>query len=455
MADEHATTATTDDAGLSTAVPPVGHGSLLGLPRQFAALTVSAMLVAAVVYSAWWGTTPEQNTDSVQYLATASDLSDGRLEQMPNVAPGYPLLLIVTGSTDGPGPALFFTQLVAYFAVAWLVLALSVRFELRLRWRVVLLAALLSPPLVEWTAAVYTETLTTLLVTLGVYLAVRWVETDRLGWLVGVGVASLAATVLLVGAVSVHNGVRFDYPATTPLAGWHLLTRTAPFLEQADQTPLTTELIAMRNEKMLQGDEHEPYVMLWLERERVEAATGMSPRELDRELLRLDARLIAQNPLDYLLAVGNVAPTFVFPSASTKATGGHSAVQLLFAVASFAVVALFVVQVLLVAALAVARRVGASFRTPLDRPETRLCYVLVLGLAAYLFVVSTAFDIGLARYRVPLDPLLLLVTFGGWRAVSKAVAGLDRHGDRRERVNHGRRKRYEQEPQMPLSNAER
>jgi hypothetical protein len=282
-----------------------------------------------------------------------------------------------------------------------------------------------------------------------------WRRQRRAAQVLRVGVASLAATVLLVGAVSVHNGVRFDYPATTPLAGWHLLTRTAPFLEQADQTPLTTELIAMRNEKMLQGDEHEPYVMLWLERERVEAATGMSPRELDRELLRLDARLIAQNPLDYLLAVGNVAPTFVFPSASTKATGGHSAVQLLFAVASFAVVALFVVQVLLVAALAVARRVGASFRTPLDRPETRLCYVLVLGLAAYLFVVSTAFDIGLARYRVPLDPLLLLVTFGGWRAVSKAVAGLDRHGDRRERVNHGRRKRYEQEPQMPLSNAER
>ncbi len=67
------------------------------------------------LYANSWFFAPFLDSDSLEYFITAQDLADGSLDQLNNRAPGYPLLLVLTGSTLIGFRTLYIMQLIAHF----------------------------------------------------------------------------------------------------------------------------------------------------------------------------------------------------------------------------------------------------------------------------------------------------------------------------------------------------
>lgn len=83
---------------------------------------------------------------------------------------------------------------------------------------------------------------------------------------------------------------------------------------------------------------------IWPARPEVEHAVGLHGSDLDRYMVRLNLRLIAGNPFDYLLAVGGAAAGYVLPATTDKASGGTRLGQAAFGMAHVAVLAGFIAQ---------------------------------------------------------------------------------------------------------------
>src|SRR5688572_8220994 len=94
--------------------------SVTGLPARTAAAYALLFLIAAGAYWWAWPEAPVQEGDSPQYLEVARDLADLKLDALHDRAPGYPMLLVATGSADEPTRTLFVVSLVLHFASVWL-----------------------------------------------------------------------------------------------------------------------------------------------------------------------------------------------------------------------------------------------------------------------------------------------------------------------------------------------
>src|SRR5437867_313165 len=105
--------------------------TVAGLPLRTAAVYALLFAGAFWFYTAVWATVPIMQPDSWSYLKAAQDLSDFHIDQLQSRAPGYPLLLVLTGSTELPSRALFFVSLLLHFACIWLLA--SVLYHARLK----------------------------------------------------------------------------------------------------------------------------------------------------------------------------------------------------------------------------------------------------------------------------------------------------------------------------------
>src|ERR1051326_2591831 len=85
--------------GLLRNTDDYGH-SIGGLPLRTAVTYVSLFVIGFVFYSAMWTTAPIMVSDSPTYITAAESLSNFQLSQ--SRTPGYPILLILTGSTQKP-----------------------------------------------------------------------------------------------------------------------------------------------------------------------------------------------------------------------------------------------------------------------------------------------------------------------------------------------------------------
>lgn len=301
----------------------MGQRVIFGVDARALAGSAAVAAFATIALVAIWGSTPVTYPDTMSHLELARDLADGRLEAMPNAAPGYALVLILTRSADVPGVNLLLAQIVMCWLTIFFVLKLVSRYGASWKWLIVLTALMVAPPMMEPVFNAATETTATFLLVAGTTAAMCWYDSRRLRWLGAAGAlfglsalvrpsfqlvavvlgaaagivvwrqrrslaslaavvaVSLAGTVVLVGGVSAYNGARFDYPGLTPLAGWHLMTRTGGFLDDIPDSDaaLRTSLITLRNSQMIApGNTPTPNRMLWRSRWQVEQATGLSPR---------------------------------------------------------------------------------------------------------------------------------------------------------------------------------
>src|SRR5574339_167049 len=88
--------------------------TLTGLPVR-TAVAYAVLFTAAFMAYAWlWPQAPVMEGDSPQYLEVARDLTDFRIDALHDRTPGYPLLLVLTGSTETPTRALFYASLLLH-----------------------------------------------------------------------------------------------------------------------------------------------------------------------------------------------------------------------------------------------------------------------------------------------------------------------------------------------------
>jgi hypothetical protein len=162
-------------------------------------------------------------------------------------------------------------------------------------------------------------------------------------------------------------------------------------------------------------------VYIWGVQNKVAKAAGLGRPEIDTYMLRLNLRLIAEHPLEYVSVVGDATSDYSALSATGLAFAESKALQLGYALLHYLIVALFVVQVVAVMGLQFARRLGAKLRGPFTDPRAMPVWWIGLAIVLYNALVSVTIEVGDPRSRTPTDCLILLVVFGGMYMSAEAL----------------------------------
>ena len=85
-------------------------------------------LLAFLFYSVTWQNVNMTKADTIGYTKLMSDISDGQIDEITTRTPGYPLLLLLTGSSQDSNSILFFVQLLMY--VLCVILLSNILYEL-------------------------------------------------------------------------------------------------------------------------------------------------------------------------------------------------------------------------------------------------------------------------------------------------------------------------------------
>ena len=150
-----------------------------GLPFSTATTYALLFAIAFAFYSLLWSNAPIMAPDSPSYLKAAEDLSDFHIDQLNSRPPGYPLLLILSGTTR----ALFYVSLAFHVASIWLIAA--VLYALGVTgpgWLVVFALLCLLPPYTEYAAFVLSDNLSEFLLIAAFSSLVFWFLRGRGSW---------------------------------------------------------------------------------------------------------------------------------------------------------------------------------------------------------------------------------------------------------------------------------
>jgi len=435
--------------------------TLTGLPARTAAAYAVLFALAFVAYAWLWPQAPIMEGDSPQYLEVARDLTDFRIDAPHDRTLGYPLLLVLTGSTATPTRTLFYASLLLHFASVWLLGALLYASGVGRRWLLAFCALALLPPYVETAATVMTENLAqfTLAAALGclvlwhlrrrflllfasgvafafasltrpAYQAVTMAVAAALLWAAATrralrlrdalraGGVLVAVSAAVLGVVAFRNQARFHYFGITPSIGFHLSTKTMAFVERLPEDYATVREILVRGrdaEITKRGGTHTGTQTIWHVRDQLAAATGLSQPELSRYLLKMNLTLIRRSPLEYLQEVARSLATYWFPAAGPLAAMDSAPLRRLWTGLHAVLVGTFFVQLIAFA--------GAAIVQERRNPSTAgLIYVLAATIVFYTMLISCVIDIGEPRQRRSTELLFVFMCIAGvhlWRRMKQ------------------------------------
>lgn len=452
------------------------------MPRAIALIFAAAFAFYAVA----WRHAPVQDGDSPQYLEVARDLADFRIETLHDRTPGYPLLLAITGSTQAPTRTLFYVSLVLHFASVWL-LALVLRASgLPPKWLLAFCAVLALPPFAEAAGYVMTENLAQFSLVAGLSSLVLWVRRGSVPALVAAalafafgaltrpayqalavalaalllvpalvrgaaltydrairtGAALVAGSLLALGSYAYLNHVKFGYFGLTPSLGFHLSTKTMPFVERLpDEYAVVREIFIRERDAQLvkRGGPHTGTQTIWSVRSELAAATGLPKAELSSYLVKMNLALVRRAPLEYLQEVARSMATYWFPSTGPLASMSSSLLRWAWGLLHAALLIVLVVEAALLVALAALRlseRMAGLQRRLVPpiaaTPTQTLAFALAGGIVFYTMILSCVIDIGEPRQRRTTDALFVFMCFLGvyvWRQTlerARSAAGVER-----------------------------
>jgi hypothetical protein len=414
--------------------------------------------VCVLSYAPRWQQAPILVNDGQSYMDVAADLRDMRLSSLHDRTIGYPLLMLITGSTSTPSRGLFWAQLLLHAATLALI-AHSISW-LGAPTYVSLAAVLIGllPTHVAWSTVTRTAVLTEFLITVAAVGVFRWMSVASRAWLLtaiaafallpvvrptftGLWVVlallalvlphrspagaryrqamflSAGAQLLVVTSIVLFNMVRFDFTGVTPLLGFNLCTRTAGIVERIDRRhePIREILIAYRDQSLLApDDDHTGRMYVWGAREALHEATGLSQAELSKRMFAINRELILSAPLHYAGTVVSSAAAFWLPA--FPAVNIYSRpVQTVSMVAQFATSTLFLLICVICLGTVLMLWLLPGGRTPImtsmnnqSAPAYWLYLVLNICIVLYTMIVSSTIDTGNPRYRVSVEPLIWL-----------------------------------------------
>lgn len=435
-----------------------------GLPIRAAMFYILLGFAGLMGYGLLWPNAPVIEGDSPQYMEVARDLRDFRIEEIHDRTPGYPALLALTGSADAPTRTLFYASLFLHFASIWL-LALALHVAGVPPKALMGFGALLALPLyAEPAGYVMTENVAQFALAVGLTGLVLWFSKGQMAWLVAASLAlayagfarpvyqmlafaiaagfilfpgivqrrgwpkrrariAAAALVLgsavILGGLCIRNYSAFGYFGVAPTFGLHLTTKTTSLLERLpDEYAVARDILIRERDAQLvkPGGKHNGTQAIWHAREELSKALGLRTPELSAYLVRMNLRLIAQSPLEYLEEVGRSLAAYWFPAAGPLAAMGSSALRWL-----WALLHLTGVVVLTMTAGIVLRQIPGQPRILPDHgalgsevPSMHaFAWVLSAAIVIYTMLLSCFLDIGEPRQRRPTDVLLVFMCFIG------------------------------------------
>jgi hypothetical protein len=450
--------------------------TVAGLPLATALFYASLFAAAVWFYGVLWPSAPIMVSDSSSYLSTAQRLLDFHISQ--ERTPGYPLLLVLTGSSHSPNRVLFFVSLLLHFASIWLLA--SVLYSAGLTEIMLNLFGLILvlPPYVEPAAYVLSENLAEVMLVAGFVSFFFWSLRKKIIWILisalTIGYAALTrptyqflvlalagyillvrfllpktalkwkdmitgSLILICGSVVILasyafvNYRSFGYFGVSPKLGLTLSIKTVRFIERLpdEYAAIREALIRGRNSELVSEASHTGYMYIWHTIPELSKITGLKyPAELSDYMLRVNLLLIKKAPLQYLEEVVLAFGSYWFPPSTPVANFYSRPVQLLWAVTHFCLIGGFAFNLTVLVGAAIYIKRCKHFLPPgikLPLSELRLIGVqgLIYGLAAtmvfYTAAVSCLIEVGDPRYRVPTDSLIVFMLFLGthlwWRLV--------------------------------------
>ena len=148
-----------------------------------AVIAILVALVAFIGYCAWWPAAPINNADVPSYMRVAADLRELRLTRFHQRTPGYPLVMLLTGSDQSLTRALFHTMLGAQLLAALVMAYLLTRLGVSRKLTFVSFTIALLPPYVAPSAYAGTESVCTLSIVVAFASLVLWIQSGRPGLL--------------------------------------------------------------------------------------------------------------------------------------------------------------------------------------------------------------------------------------------------------------------------------
>jgi hypothetical protein len=455
---------------VSSIAQPTARRAIAGLPFRTAVVYALLFFAAFCIYAALWSAAPVMEPDSGSYMKTAQDLSDFRVGQVNDRAPGYPLLLVITSSAHAPARTLLFVSLCLHSLCVWFLAVVLFRLGVGevMLWFFALL--LLLPPYVEPAAYVLTENLAEAMLVIGFGSFAAWVLGRGTGWLVGsaaaFGYAGLtrptyqllgcalvaylvaanyaiypgvlkwkaalkANVVVLCGSVVLMGGyVLLNYrfvgqAGVSPVLGLALTQKTIRVVERLpdEDAKVRDVLIRARNTALLSDPRHTGSAYIESTIPELMKVTGLNKAQLSAYLLRLNLLLIRTAPAEYLHEVVWAFGSYWFPAAGPLANFESRPVQLLWGAIHVCVVAGFALGlVLLAGATAYIRMASRLLREiPPSVTLTGLIYGLAGVIVFYTAAISCLVQDGLPRYRVPTDALIVFMAVLGFRLWGRLI----------------------------------
>lgn len=444
--------------------------NFLGLPASLAVLCLGLFLVFFCFYFSVFKTAPILTPDSHEYMQVAQDLSDFHLDNLHHRTFGYPLLLLLTGSSVAPTKALFVVSLLLHFSSIWIGAILLTSLGMTKKIIAFFVFLLLLPLYAQSAAFALTENLTEFFLTAAVASFVLGSHQSRNGLIfLGAVLFSLSAFVrpvyqllpfvlsltlaglsyltkrkqllktagilffpsfFILGSLIMFNIIKFNYAGFSPGIGHHLSTRTVNYIEKlpSEYDGVRKILIEARDASLIEPNSgHKGLMYIWNASPKLQEATGYDFVELDKYLHKMNKELIVRKPLNYLLAVLDAGIIYWFPYITKSIIFENRLIMEIWSLVHFVIVTVFFVQGILVGAFFLSNIIYKLINTKSLRLFTiengllRSAYFLLGGTVFYTMIFSCCFEMGDPRFRVPTDIFIILMIFLGFKLWMKII----------------------------------
>lgn len=226
-----------------------------------------------------------------------------------------------------------------------------------------------------------------------------------------------------VGTWSARNERVHGFRGLTNAAGFHLTTRTIPYLERASDEFKTEReiLIGVRDRQLVRrGSAHTGLMSAWSASDALMVATGKDLAGVSNRLLAMNKELILGSPLQYLNEVGFSAVRYWMPPTVRGLMPESRILQIPYLLLH----GVYAAGVLYLAAMALALPFLAPQMVARQPLERRLLWAM-LGIAAlYAWGLTCLVETGGPRHRTPTDFCWLLLIAGIFPVVREVRARL-------------------------------
>lgn len=428
-------------------------------------------ILAFMFYGIVWQNVNMTAPDTIGYMSVMEDISDGQIDNLNMRTPGYPLLLLLTGSSQNSYPILFYVQLLIYILS---VIALSsMLYELNVSKKLIVVFSIISllPYNIVMTTVALTESLTVFTIVFGFYFLFKWFKQGKVLYIglsavffayaaitrptyqliffvfvfilimgfpffkvykkkfvssvLAIGISSL----IIIGSLFYINYKKFNYIGLTPIIGFNLCNKTVSVLERLPNKYETVKkvLIKHRNKQLIKEfSSHTGHNYIWQKDAipELKSVTSLEIVDLSNYLKDLHLSLIIKAPRPYFKEVSSAIAGYWLPYIKTESIFGSKILMLIYVLIHFSLmISFFLLLSFLFGNLITSFILKGSYKFFKKNDEFFLILISVpLVIIFYTMLISALFEAGDPRFRTVNDLLIYFFIFSVFSFIKDKVS---------------------------------